>query len=206
MKPVPVKCCAGGILFERGQVLLGRRASDRDLYPGTWDIIGGHCLPGEELEHTLVDGVVEAPPQGAEIPEVHPALVRELVEELRGEPERRRREELVAQEVEGLLLPGPGHRLEGQTPSRIADVAPTCFWPQPKVTSSMFAVRPRPDHGLEDPGALGDFVRRLFAARRKQLGTILGRAAAQWPEGVTVDLRPEALTVEQIVALWRMRR
>ncbi|MHC4273198.1 MAG: 16S rRNA (adenine(1518)-N(6)/adenine(1519)-N(6))-dimethyltransferase RsmA [Planctomycetota bacterium] len=88
---------------------------------------------------------------------------------------------------------------------RIANVAPSCFWPQPKVTSSMFALRPRADHGLEDPAALSEFVTRLFAARRKQLGTILGRAASTWPEGVTADLRPEALTVEQIVALWKLR-
>lgn len=54
MKPAPVKRCAGGILSERGQVLLGRRSPDRDLYLDTWDIIGGHRLPGEEFEHTLV--------------------------------------------------------------------------------------------------------------------------------------------------------
>jgi 16S rRNA (adenine1518-N6/adenine1519-N6)-dimethyltransferase len=89
---------------------------------------------------------------------------------------------------------------------RIANVASSCFWPQPKVTSSMFSVRPRPDHGIGDPTALGEFVTRLFAARRKQLGTILGRDASRWPEGVTADLRPEALTVDQIVELWRMHR
>jgi 8-oxo-dGTP diphosphatase len=46
--------CAGGIPLKQDQILLGKRASDRDLYPNTWDIIGGHCLPGEELEQTLV--------------------------------------------------------------------------------------------------------------------------------------------------------
>jgi len=90
--------------------------------------------------------------------------------------------------------------------TRIANVAPSCFWPQPKVTSSMFALRPRADHGIEDPAALGEFVTRLFSARRKQLGTILGRAATPWPEGVTADLRPEALTVGQIVELWRLHK
>jgi 16S rRNA (adenine1518-N6/adenine1519-N6)-dimethyltransferase len=88
---------------------------------------------------------------------------------------------------------------------RIANVAPSCFWPQPKVTSSMFALRPRAGHGVEDPAALGAFVTRLFAARRKQLGTILGRGAT-WPEGVTADLRPEALTVDQMIALWTIHR
>jgi 16S rRNA (adenine1518-N6/adenine1519-N6)-dimethyltransferase len=89
---------------------------------------------------------------------------------------------------------------------RIGDVAPSCFWPQPQVTSSIFGIVPRPDPGLDDPAALSRFATRLFSARRKQLGTILGRAATGWPDGVTPDLRPEALTVEQIVALWRIHR
>ena len=49
-----------------------------------------------------------------------------------------------------------------------------------------------------------EFVARLFTHRRKQLGTILGRDAARWPEAVTPDLRPESLRVDQIVALWRL--
>ena len=49
-----MKRCAGGILLRGGRVLLGKRAADRKLYPNVWDIIGGHCLPDEELEDTLV--------------------------------------------------------------------------------------------------------------------------------------------------------
>ena len=47
------------------------------------------------------------------------------------------------------------------------------------------------------------FVTGLFSKRRKQLGTIFGRDRA-WPEGVTPDLRPEALDVAQLVELWRL--
>jgi 8-oxo-dGTP diphosphatase len=43
----------GGVLFRGGKILLGKRASDRKLYPNVWDIIGGHCLPDEEPESTL---------------------------------------------------------------------------------------------------------------------------------------------------------
>ncbi|MBL7177642.1 MAG: NUDIX hydrolase [Desulfobacteraceae bacterium] len=45
---------AGGILLKEGKILLGKRASNRKHYPNVWDIIGGHCLPGEELPDTLV--------------------------------------------------------------------------------------------------------------------------------------------------------
>ncbi|MHC4099302.1 MAG: 16S rRNA (adenine(1518)-N(6)/adenine(1519)-N(6))-dimethyltransferase RsmA [Planctomycetota bacterium] len=130
-------------------------------------------------------------------------------------PECRGQFVTIQKEVADRLRAGPGTKEYGAVTvlvraladvRRIANVAPTCFWPQPKVTSSMFALRPRPDHGVEDPAALGAFVTRLFTARRKQLGTILGRAAAPWPEGVTADLRPEALTVDQIIALWRLHK
>ena len=84
---------------------------------------------------------------------------------------------------------------------RIASVPPSCFWPRPKVTSTMFSIVRRPGHGVDDPPGLVRFATRLFAARRKQLGTIFGREVTDWPDGVTPDLRPEALTVDQIVAL-----
>jgi 16S rRNA (adenine1518-N6/adenine1519-N6)-dimethyltransferase len=86
---------------------------------------------------------------------------------------------------------------------RIGDLGPTCFWPQPKVTSSMFAMRPRADHGIDDRPALADFVARLFTHRRKQLGTILGRDTTIWPEGVAPTMRPESLRVDQVLSLWR---
>jgi 16S rRNA (adenine1518-N6/adenine1519-N6)-dimethyltransferase len=88
------------------------------------------------------------------------------------------------------------------TVRRLATVGPACFWPQPKVTSAMVEVRPRPDHGLDDPHAFARFITGLFGRRRKQLGTIFGRDR-EWPAGVTADLRPERLTVDQLVALWR---
>lgn len=49
-----IRRCAGGILLRSRLILLGRRAPDRDYYPGVWDIIGGHCAAGERPEDTLV--------------------------------------------------------------------------------------------------------------------------------------------------------
>jgi len=51
--------CADGILLDGRQALLGKRAENRRLYPGVWDIIGGHCEAGEEPEETLVREMVE---------------------------------------------------------------------------------------------------------------------------------------------------
>ena len=92
------------------------------------------------------------------------------------------------------------------TVQHLATLTPTCFWPAPKVSSAMFAIRPRPDHGLDDPGGFARFTTELFTKRRKQLGRILGHNMSSLPTGVTADLRPEALTIEQIVALWRCCR
>ena len=44
----------GGVLFEDGKILLGLRSVDRDYYPNTWDVFGGHVEEGETLEETLV--------------------------------------------------------------------------------------------------------------------------------------------------------
>jgi len=43
-------------------------------------------------------------------------------------------------------------------------------------------------------------LQKLFRKRRKQIGSILGRDAAL-PAGVTATMRPEQLSVAQLVAL-----
>lgn len=118
----------------------------------------------------------------------------------------------IQKEVADRLLAAPGTRDYGATSvivratadvARIAEVAPTCFWPVPKVDSAMLSVVRRGRDDVGDPESLARFAVRLFAARRKQLGTILGRDRDDWPAGVTPDLRPEALTVDQFIELWR---
>jgi len=93
------------------------------------------------------------------------------------------------------------------TPNIIAKAPASCFWPQPKVESAMLAVMPTPGRrGIEHPAAFARFVVTLFTKRRKQLGTIFGRSREDWPapgSGITPDLRPEALSVEQMITLWR---
>jgi 16S rRNA (adenine1518-N6/adenine1519-N6)-dimethyltransferase len=64
--------------------------------------------------------------------------------------------------------------------------------------------------GLVGSGRGRDFARfvvDLFTKRRKQLGGIIGREHSNWSGlktlGMTPDLRPEALTPDQIVRLWQ---
>ena len=89
---------------------------------------------------------------------------------------------------------------------RIGTLSPSCFWPEPEVTSAMVAITPN-DRGLSLTRDFARFVTGLFTKRRKQLGNIVGRPHPAWPQlqeqGITPDLRPEALRVEQIIALWQ---
>ncbi|MSR29552.1 MAG: ribosomal RNA small subunit methyltransferase A [Phycisphaerales bacterium] len=80
------------------------------------------------------------------------------------------------------------------------ELAPSCFWPAPEVTSAMLSIERRPDAPAMDFRALGLFLHTLFSKRRKQIGTILGRETV-WPDGVLPAMRPEQLSPNQIVAL-----
>ena len=117
----------------------------------------------------------------------------------------------IQQEVAERLAAEPGTKAYGAltvtvrglsevTP--IAQLPPSCFWPRPKVSSAMVAIRPGVprEHGITDPEALALFATALFGKRRKQLGTIFGRDV-KWPDGITPDLRPDALTGQQIIEL-----
>ncbi len=49
-----MKRCACGVLVRDGRVLLGKRAANRTLYPGVWDVFGGHQEGAESIAETLV--------------------------------------------------------------------------------------------------------------------------------------------------------
>lgn len=92
------------------------------------------------------------------------------------------------------------------------DIGASSFWPQPRVTSSVIALSPRPD-----PIAAGDrkgfsrFVRSAFSSRRKTLRNNLraldksraGRLdGALAGFGIAADVRAEALSPEQLAAVY----
>jgi len=85
--------------------------------------------------------------------------------------------------------------------SMIAKVPNTCFWPQPKIRSACVSITPkdRQKHIKDSEFAL--FVTMLFANRRKQLGTILGRNV-DLPGGISQEARPSTLTIPQLESLF----
>jgi len=87
----------------------------------------------------------------------------------------------------------------------LATVRPASFWPIPEVNSAMVAIEPRPTRPFADAAeaeAFEAFVARLFAGRRKQLGSLLGRDRG-WPPGVEPAMRPEELSPERLAELFR---
>jgi 16S rRNA (adenine1518-N6/adenine1519-N6)-dimethyltransferase len=85
---------------------------------------------------------------------------------------------------------------------QIAILPPGCFWPAPKVTSAMLAIRPRTGARAADPWEpFAAFVQRTFGQRRKQLGSILGREAVA-AAGFDPMRRPETLAPAEWVELF----
>jgi 8-oxo-dGTP diphosphatase len=49
----PLRCAGALIVDDDGRIFIQRRSPDRRLFPNTWDIVGGHLEPGENLEDAL---------------------------------------------------------------------------------------------------------------------------------------------------------
>ncbi len=174
-------------------------------------LLRGDCLDrGRRLAAHVVDALAGRPftlvanlPYGV----ASPLMVALLLDH----PACRGQYVTIQREVADRLLASPGSKSYGPLGiivqaladvERIGVVKPVCFWPEPAVTSAMVAIRPDPDRAPADPAAFARFVTSVFGKRRKQLGTIFGRDRA-WPEGVTAEMRPETLTVAQLVELSR---
>ncbi|QQE10798.1 ribosomal RNA small subunit methyltransferase A [Planctomycetota bacterium] len=76
-----------------------------------------------------------------------------------------------------------------------------CFWPAPRVGSSVVSLKRREKALTGDAGRLSAFLQLVFSKRRKQLGGVLGRTFEGWPEGVNGEMRCGELSVEQLEAL-----
>lgn len=119
---------------------------------------------------------------------------------------------MVQREVGDRLAAQPGGKTYGplgivvQAVCEVAAVAtlpPGCFWPAPKIDSVVLRIDRRATPLTDDPHGLSRFVHRLFNQRRKQVGTILGRATPL-PNGIDPRKRPEQLTLEQLIKLARL--
>ena len=102
-------------------------------------------------------------------------------------------------------------------PELLFDVPPSCFIPQPKVTSSVIRLRRRAEHPAEvrDERLMFRVIRAAFNQRRKTLRNSLKPLVREMAakQGLTeeqiqtflsdpvFDLRPERLGVEDFVSL-----
>lgn len=175
-------------------------------------VVAGDCLAGKRsLSPDIVAAIAGRPfvlvanlPYGAASPLMAILATRH--------PECRGQYVTVQREVADRLLAPAGGREYGPltiaiglaaTVRDLATVKPASFWPMPEVTSAMIAIEPKPSPPWRDRAegeAFEGFVSRLFSARRKQIGSTLGRAGP-WPEGIEPSMRPEELSPPD---LWRL--
>jgi len=84
---------------------------------------------------------------------------------------------------------------------------PQAFWPAPKIESALVRMM-RDDRLGRDASAFGRFVHALFSYRRKTLRKALAQAgidaaAALGKTGLNPQVRPEVLSGEQLLGLFR---
>ncbi len=124
----------------------------------------------------------------------------------------------IQREVADRLLAGPGSKTYGTLgvvaqatarSRRVATLGPGCFWPQPGVDSAMVVVE-RGAALTDDLAGFAEFVQKIFAGRRKQLGAHFRQLGwspdGGWPEGVSPTDRAEDLGVERLVAVYETVR
>lgn len=129
---------------------------------------------------------------------------------------------MVQREVADRLLAPPGHSARGAlsvlvealaTGRRVLQVPPACFYPRPKVASTVVRLDRRQDLPVDMPlSLLVRVVRGAFRHRRKQLrqalslGLAVPSAVAEKildAAGVSRARRPETLTLSEFAAIGR---
>lgn len=119
----------------------------------------------------------------------------------------------IQKEVADRLCAGPGSKAYGSISvlagctarlTRLGNLPRECFWPRPRVVSSMVRLDRLGTPLTADAARLASFCRVVFAGRRKQLGGLLrslGLTPACWPENIDPAARIEALSPAEIEAL-----
>lgn len=118
----------------------------------------------------------------------------------------------IQREVADRLTAAPGTKAYGplsviiQAMCRVQlfrNVAATCFWPIPKVDSAIVCIDRRDPPLTDQPSVLAAMVHQLFTHRRKQLSSIQKRQfpGRNIPDDFEPTIRPEQLTVEQLIQL-----
>lgn len=114
---------------------------------------------------------------------------------------------MVQREVAERLASPPGHQAYGLPSLKVAcwarasvlgSVPPTVFWPRPRVSSALLAIRRLPEPAAGNVEELFGLARRAFGQRRKMLRSSLRSVvepAAFEASGVDPAARPGELTV-----------
>jgi 16S rRNA (adenine1518-N6/adenine1519-N6)-dimethyltransferase len=91
---------------------------------------------------------------------------------------------------------------------KIADLPPSCFWPQPSIVSSFVQLVPLSTPQTTDPQALARMCTWLFSGRRRQLSTMVNALAKErginappLPTSIDPAARAETLSVPQLIEL-----
>jgi 16S rRNA (adenine1518-N6/adenine1519-N6)-dimethyltransferase len=88
----------------------------------------------------------------------------------------------------------------------LVEVGPECFSPPPKVMSQVVRCIPKPRHDNIDDTKLEDFVKVLFAHRRKMIRQLFKNQLSDvdWQElGIDSSARPQSLSIEEIIRLFQ---
>lgn len=97
----------------------------------------------------------------------------------------------------------------------VRNVKPTCFYPQPDVTSTIVKLKRHNDYPMDQAESkyFAEFVKLAFSHRRKQLASVMKNAPAPYGKdadairsllvqvGATETARPEELSIPQWVQL-----
>lgn len=97
----------------------------------------------------------------------------------------------------------------------VRNVKPTCFYPQPDVTSTIVKLKRHNDYPMDQVGSkyFTEFVKLAFSHRRKQLASVMKNAPAPYGKnadairalllqvGASETARPEELSIPQWIQL-----
>lgn len=126
---------------------------------------------------------------------------------------------MIQKEVADRLLAQPGRKTYGSLSvlfqlhadiDRLMDVAPECFWPKPKVRSSVISIQWHKELSVpvEDPRFLEQVVRAAFSQRRKTLKNALQSrfskeqiVALESSKCIDLKRRAETLNLEEFADL-----
>lgn len=182
-----------------GDALAGKHALNPAIHQALQSIATAHAPPSTPLTFKLV----------ANLPyQIASPLIANLLLDTQP-PAMSSATVMVQREVADRLTAQPGSKQYGPLTilvhalahvRRLFTVPPGAFWPMPKVDSALIRIDRRAQPLTDNPQALTRLVHKLFTQRRKQLGSILGRHTP-WPTGIQPHLRPQQLSVPQLVAL-----